>query len=206
MTSFASSLRRLSWDELALVDDDAVADQADMGAALDHTVGDAATGDLADLRHVEDLQDLGLAETLLAQGRRQHARQGRFDVIHEVVDDVVVADLDAVALGRLARFLVGTHVEADDDGLRGLRQGDVRLGDAADAREQDARRDLVVAELLQRAVDGLDRALHVALDDERQFLAAGALLEVAHHVDERAVGTAGAGGERARASGGHGTR
>ena len=41
-----------------------------------------------------------------------------------------------------------------------------------------------------RVDDGLDRALHVALDDEREFLAAGTLLKVAHHVGERAAGRA----------------
>ena len=81
-----------------------------------HAFGDAAAGDLADLGDVEHLQDLGIAEEGLAQRRRQHARHRRLHVVHEVVDDVVVADLDAGALGSVARLLVGAHVEADDDG------------------------------------------------------------------------------------------
>ena len=55
----------------------------------------------------------------------------------------------------------------------------------------DARLDLVGAELAQRADDGLDRALHVALDDQRELLAAG-LLELLHHLLERARGAGGA--------------
>ena len=78
-------------------------------------------------------------------------------------------------LGLIARFLVGAHVEADDDRLRRRRQRDVGFGDAADAAMDDARRDFVGAELFERGDDRLDRALHVALDDERQFLAAGAV-------------------------------
>ena len=48
----------------------------------------------------------------------------------------------------------------------------VGFGDAADAGMDDARRHLVGAELLQRADDRFERALHVALDDQREFLAA----------------------------------
>ena len=58
------------------------------------------------------------------------------------------------------------------DGAGGFRQRDVALGDAAGARMDDARRDLVGAELVERADDGLDRALHVALDEQRELLAA----------------------------------
>ena len=49
----------------------------------------------------------------------------------------------------------------------------------------DLRRDLVGAELAQRAGDGFDRALHVALDEQREVLAAG-LLQRLHHLLERA--------------------
>ena len=49
-----------------------------------------------------------------------------------------------------------------------------------------ARADLVGAELFQRARDRLQRALHVGLDDQRKFLAAGGL-ELAHHLLERAA-------------------
>ena len=107
-------LEALELRELAFVDHDVVADQAHIGAALDHAVGDAAAGDLADLGDLEDLEDLRVAEHGLAQLRREQAGHRRFHVVDEVVDDVVVADLDAGALGRVARFLVGAHVEADD--------------------------------------------------------------------------------------------
>ena len=50
----------------------------------------------------------------------------------------------------------------------------------------DARRDFVSAELLERRGDRLDRALHIALDDKRKFLFPG-LAELAHHLFERAA-------------------
>ena len=46
--------------------------------------------------------------------------------------------------------------------------------------------DLVGAELVQRAGDRFDRALHVALDDQREFLAARGL-DLRHHLLERAA-------------------
>ena len=51
---------------------------------------------------------------------------------------------------------------------------------------QDARGDFVGAELLQRAEDRFQRALHVGLDDQREFLAARRL-QLRHHLLERAA-------------------
>src|SRR3546814_8547442 len=61
--------------ELALVDDAVVAQQAHAGAALDHAVHHAAAGDLADLRHVEHLADLGMADDLLAHRSEEHTSE-----------------------------------------------------------------------------------------------------------------------------------
>ncbi len=74
----------------------------------------------------------------------------RFHVIDEIVDDVVVADLDAGPLGKLFSLRVGADIEADDRRSRGRRQRYVGLGDAADSGVNDARRDFVGAELLKR--------------------------------------------------------
>src|SRR5215207_6270797 len=141
-------LEALERRKLAFVDDDIVADQADVGAALDLPVRDAAPGDLADLGDVENLQDLRIAEELLAQGRCEQAGENALNVIHEVVDDVVIADLGAGPLGGLAGFLVSTHVEADDRGPGRFGQGDVRFGDAADAGMNDAGLHLLVSNLV----------------------------------------------------------
>src|SRR5262249_15535123 len=177
-------LEPLELREPALVDHHVVADQAHVGAAFDGPVGDAATGDLPDFRHREDFQYFGRAEGGLARGRREQAGHRLFHIVHEVVDDVVVADFGARALGRFARFLMGAHVEADDRGAGSFGERHVGFSDAADARVDHARGDLLVAELLKRAHDRLDRTLNVALDDERELLAAGAL-ELTHHLLER---------------------
>src|SRR4030095_15171617 len=53
----------------ALVDHHVVAQQADLGAALDHAFGDHAAGHVADLGDAEDLADLRIAEEGLLVGR-----------------------------------------------------------------------------------------------------------------------------------------
>src|SRR5690606_32120837 len=67
-----------------------VADHANLGTALHLTFGDTAASHLADLRNVEHLENLGVAQEDLAHGGRQQAGHRRFHVIHEIVDDVVV--------------------------------------------------------------------------------------------------------------------
>ena len=111
-------------------------------------------------------------------------RERRPHVVDEVVDDVVVADFNTALFGKVARFFVGAHVETDDDRLRGLRERHIGFGDAPDAAVNDARLNFVVAEFFDRRGDRLHRALDIALDDDRQFLAARRL-QVAHHVGER---------------------
>ena len=54
----------------------------------------------------------------------------------------------------------------------------------------DASRHFLVAELFERGDDGLERALHVGLDDQRELLLSGRL-QLGHHLLER---TARAGG------------
>src|SRR6516162_642563 len=179
-------LEALELGELALVHDDAIANETHIGAAFDHAIGDAATRYVADLGNLENLQDGGVTQHSLAHGRRQQAGHRLFHVVHEVVDDVVIADLDAGAFGGFARLLVGAHVEAEDRHARRLRQRHVGFGNAADTGMDHARADFVGGELLDRADDRFQRALHVGLDDQRQILAARGF-ELAHHLLERAA-------------------
>ena len=51
-------LEALERRQRAFVDDDVVADEPHLGAALHRAFGDPAAGDLADLGDVEDLEDL----------------------------------------------------------------------------------------------------------------------------------------------------
>jgi len=59
-------LETLELRQLALVHDHVVANEPYIGAALDGAVGDAAAGNIADLRHLEDFENSGIAEHGLA--------------------------------------------------------------------------------------------------------------------------------------------
>src|SRR5579863_8517636 len=162
-------LEALQGLQAAFVDDDIVAQQPHLGAAPHQALGDHAARHLADLADVEDLANLGVAEETLAPGRRQQARQGAFHVLDHLVDDRVIADLDAVASRQIARLRIGADVEADDHGVGRLGEDHVAFVDAADRGVQHAHRDLGGAEALERRIDRFERALHVAFDHHRKF-------------------------------------
>src|SRR5215211_4481313 len=153
-----------------VVDDHAVADQAGLGPPGDLARGDVRPGDHADPRHPEGLPDLGGAGLALLVLGGEQALEGLLDVLHHLVDDRVQADVDALAVGKFACRRGGPHREADDDrpGHRG--QADVVLGDGPGRLVQHPQPDLGDLDPPEGVVDGLDRAHHVGLDDQRQLL------------------------------------
>src|SRR5258708_26047808 len=118
-------------------DHDAVPDQPRLAAAVDRAGAHDAPGDVADPRHPEDLPDLRRAKLRLLELGLEHALERRLDLLDRLVDDRVVADVDALALSQLARPAGRPDVEAHDHGLRGDGQVDVILGDGADAPPDD---------------------------------------------------------------------
>src|SRR6266480_921338 len=151
---------------------DAVADQAGLAVPGDRAGTDDAAGHVADPRHPEDLPDLRRAELRLLELGLEHALERRLDLVDRLVDDRVVADLDALALGQFPGPPGRPHVEADDHGLRCDGQVDVVLGDRADATADDPQHHVLAhIDFEQRVLQGLDRPGHVTLDDEQQFLA-----------------------------------
>ncbi|CAD5987479.1 protein of unknown function [Streptomyces sp. KY75] len=158
-------------DVEVLRDDLAIAQQARLGVALDLAGADQHTGDVAQLGRAEDLADLRRAELDLFVLRLEHALEGRFDLFDRLVDDRVVPDVHAFALGHLLGTPCGAHVEADHDGVGTRRQVDVRLGYRTHTAVQDPDVDLFTdVELEQRGLESLHRTGRVALDDEVELL------------------------------------
>ena len=106
------------------------------------------------------------------------------DVVGQLVDDVVEADVDALGLGGPAGGLGDLRVEADDDRVRRRRQHDVVVGDVAGALVEDVDPDLVLVELLEGVGDRAERARHVGLEDDPQLLGLAGL-DLAVEVLER---------------------
>ena len=71
----------------------------------------------------------GPPQFLLPLLRREHPFQGVPEVVGDLVDDVVAADLHAAFVGQPPGPFVGHHVEADDHRVGGVGQVDVGLGD-----------------------------------------------------------------------------
>src|SRR4051794_15601950 len=148
-------------------DDDAVADQPGLRVTDDRAATDDRTRDVADARHPEDLADLRGAELDLLVLGLEHALEGRLDLLDRLVDDRVVPDVDALAVGELGGLTLGPDVEAQDDDVVGQRQVDVALGDRAHAAVDDPQRDVVAhLDLHQGLLERLHGARVVALDDQ----------------------------------------
>ena len=131
-TSLTSSLNRLRASIPSLVDFASLANQAHLGGALDRALGDETAGDGPDLGDLEDLAHDGTAQVNFLDLRYEHPLDGLFDVVGDLVDDVVTADLDLLFLGERDGTVFGSDAEADHDGLRSVGQDDVALGDPAD--------------------------------------------------------------------------
>src|SRR4029079_924649 len=150
-----------------LGDADPVAGDPRPGAALDLAAAHDRAGDVAELAAAEDLADLRGAELDLLELRLEHALEGLLDLVDRLVDDRVVADLDALALGDLGVLALGPNVEADDDGVGRHREVDVVERDRADAAVDDPQVDLLAhVDLEQGVLERLDRTRHVTLEDE----------------------------------------
>src|SRR3954454_24220041 len=147
-------------DDLATAPDTGVAapDDASVGderARDDRVLADA--DDLSDLRaSLDDLDDLGFEQAL----------EGGSDVVRQLVDDVVQADVDTLGLGGTTRGVGDLRVEADDDRIRRSSEHNVVVGDVAGAFEQDVETDLLLVELLEGVGDGTQRPGHVRLQDD----------------------------------------
>src|ERR1700722_12744647 len=157
-------------------DHHAVPDQPRLAVAGDRAGADDAAGHGANPRHLEQLADFGRAELGLLELGLEHALERGLDLLDRLVDDRVVADVHALALREFACPPGRPDVEADDHRFRGDGQVHVVLRDRADAAADDPEvHFLADVELEQRVLQGLNRAGHVALDDQQQLFALACL-------------------------------
>src|SRR5699024_10808495 len=131
------------------------------------TIADDRAGDVAELRGPEDLADLRGADLDLFVLGLEHALERALDVVDRLVDDRVVADVDAFAVCQVASLRLRTDVEADDDRVVDRGQVDVVLRDRTDAAVDDPQIDLVAhIDLEQRVLERFDGTRDIALEDE----------------------------------------
>src|ERR1035437_5686887 len=124
------------------------APDANAAAANDATVGDVATGNDRGLADPEDLANLGPALDCLDFHRLEQAAEGSLDIVGELVDDVVLADVDFLRLGGPAGRVGHLGAEGDDDRIRCRGKHDVVVGDVAGSLVENVDADFVRRELL----------------------------------------------------------
>src|ERR1700746_528951 len=110
-----------------------VPDQPRLAAAADQAAAHDGPGDVADPRYPEDLPDLRGAELDFLELGLEHALERGLDLFDRLVDDRVVADIDALALCEFARAPGRPDVEPDDHRVGGDGQVHIVLSDRADA-------------------------------------------------------------------------
>src|SRR6185437_2930283 len=149
----------------AVVHLDTIANDTHATRAVDDSIAHAATSDDADARDLEYLADLRVAENHLALFGAKHAFQRELHILDGFVDDLVQLDLDALALGGIARVVVRTHVEADDDSARRTSEQNVALRDRTDTAMDDLDCDFRRGQLPQRVGECFRRTALIRLDD-----------------------------------------
>src|SRR5699024_3580751 len=93
------------------------------------------------------------------------------DVVDRLVDDRVVADVDAFAVCQVASLRLRTDVEADDDRVVDRGQVDVVLRDRTDAAVDDPQIDLVAhIDVEQRLLELFAGTRDNALYDEVEYV------------------------------------
>ena len=177
-------LEALELRDRRVVDHGSVAHDAHLRAPPHDARCDHAAGDRAEPRDLEEGAHLGLADDLLGLDGGEHADERLLDVLGELVDDAVGADVDALALRELPCLGVRTHVEADDECVRSRGEHDVALGDRADALVDHVHAHLGVLDLRELGDRRLNRAADVALEDQVQILD-GAFLQLREQRLER---------------------
>ena len=91
------------------------------------------------------------------------------DFVGQIIDDVEIFQPHAIALGNFSRLGIGADVKADNRRIAGGGKRHVTFRDRADTAVQDPHLDIVVGNLVQRLDNRLGRALHIRLDQQREF-------------------------------------
>ena len=158
--------------ERALEYDRTIANNTHLVVAVELAFEDIATGNRADFGNLEHLSDLGCTDIDLRPFRTEHSFHGCPDIVHDVVDDVVLADLDFLCIGSGLCLRCRSDVESDDKSrvLRSGCQVDIVLDDCTGCGTDDPDADLGCGELLKSKLEGLDRTLDITFDDDVEFL------------------------------------
>src|SRR5271165_3780267 len=163
-------LKSLQRIDLAGMDYDVVAQHAHFAVARNAAVEHHAAGHVADLADAEHFANRDAALVYFLEDRLQHAGHGALKLVRKLVDDGVEADVDFLMLRHCRGIALRTHIEADDNCVRGRGQQHVALVDGADAAADDANANLLVGELLHHVREHFSGAADVRLQNDVELL------------------------------------
>src|SRR5581483_11572939 len=172
---FGIVLEAAQRSDLAFEDDHVISQQANFGVPLDGAIAHATTGNRANFRNAEGFENFGASLIGLFERWFKKTAHGALDLILQLVNDRVQADIDFFLLRQFLRFALRANVEADDDRIRSRCEQHVGFGNGADARSQQLQANLVVRKFREQVAEHFDRALYVAFEDDVEFLGASGL-------------------------------
>ena len=137
---------------------------------LDRTFGNHTACDGAEFRRFEHITDFSQTNDLLFQFRRQHAAHRCFHFVDQMVDDGVVAQIQAFRVDNFTCGCISTYVEANQNRVGCGRQGRVGFGDTTYAGTDNLHFHFVGRQFQQGVGDRFHRALHVRFEDDVHFV------------------------------------
>src|SRR3954469_2014560 len=168
----------------AVVDFDALSNDASPSLAIDDPTANRAPSDRTETRDLENLANLGLSADDLTLLGSEQTFERRAHVVHRLVNDPIETNVNAFSLGRRSRVVIGPDMESKDDGARRFSEQNIALGDCTDASMHDLDFYLGVRQLHQCVSQSLSGSALVSLDEN----AKGALLargRLRHEVFQR---------------------
>ena len=156
--------------DLSFVNNAVVAEQAYACCARNRPVENHTAGNDASLRDLERRAHLGAALEDFLKLRIEQPRHGQLDLVDQVVDDGVEADIDALFFRQFAGGTLRANVESDHNGVRGRGQEHIVRRDRADRGVDDADLHFGSGHLAHRVGENFHRALYVGLEDEVELL------------------------------------
>src|SRR5262249_11313324 len=124
-------LEALERVKLRRVDHGTLANYANLAVTLQNAVKHIATSHGARALDAEGVADFGAAQIGLLNDRLEQALHCFFELVGNLIDDGVRANVDTLALREFQRFAIRTHAECDNDRARSGGQQDVVLGNRA---------------------------------------------------------------------------
>src|SRR5579875_3106490 len=139
--------------------------------ARNFAIGDATACDHDILAGFEGLENLGVTVDDLVIGRFEHAGKRGLNIICELVDDIVIANINSLALCLALCRAIGLDIEADNDGPGSCCEVDIGFADIADTFVDQANLDVFVflTQFRERVFDRLCGTLDIALENDVKF-------------------------------------